>query len=163
MVSGIELLHQGRKSQCCEDTEGQFASKTWSNDIFEASNAKYIESGATLLPAEERSHSQDGQLISKLEGTEERSHSQDGRQKSKLEGTKVVESSLNFSKDISSVLDNGSVVGTVGERTLYGSGLPNDSSVDYNLRQEDLDGSSVENFLDGSTTYGEKNVSGVGQ
>lgn len=137
-------MHQGHKDQCSEDTEERFASKTWSNDIFEGATAKYIECGDVLLPAEERSLSQDDQLNSKLEGTE------------------VVESDCNFSKDISSVLDNGSVVGIVGERTLPGSGLQKDLPMEYNLRQEHLDGPSVEIFLDGFT-YGGENVSRIGQ
>ncbi|KAF8657849.1 hypothetical protein HU200_059659 [Digitaria exilis] len=142
--SNIGLTHQGHKDQCSEDTEKRFASKTLSNDIFEGATSKYIECGDVLLPAEERSHSQDDQL------------------NSKLEGTKVVESGCNFSKDFSSDLDNGSVVGIVGERTPPGSSLPKDLSTEYNTKQEHLDGPSAEIFRDGSTTYRGENVSRVG-
>ncbi|CAL4911419.1 unnamed protein product [Urochloa decumbens] len=143
LVSNTELPNQGHNDRCSEDTEERFASKPWTNDIIENATAKYSESGVVLLPAEERSHLQDGQL------------------NSKLEGAKVVESCLNFSKDISSILDDGSVVGSPSERTLCGSGLPKDLSIEYSTRQELLDGSSVETFLDGSTTCEERDVSRV--
>ncbi|XP_022683983.1 uncharacterized protein LOC101770487 isoform X2 [Setaria italica] len=141
--SNTELVQQGHKDRCSEDTEERFASKPWTNDIIEDAIGKYSGTGVVLLPAEERSHVQDGQL------------------NSKLEGAKVLDSGLNFSKDISSILDNGSVVGSIGERTLSSSGLPKDSSIEYNLRQEVLDGSSAETFLDGSNICGGKNVSRV--
>ncbi|CAN6349076.1 unnamed protein product [Urochloa humidicola] len=139
--SNTEPLNQGHNDRCSEDTEERFASKPGTNDIIENPSAKYSESGLILLPADERSHLQNGQLNSKLEGAE------------------VVESCLNFSKDISSILDDGSVVGSASERTLSGSGLPKDPSIEYNTRHELLGGSSVETFLDGSTTREEKDVS----
>ncbi|CAN6325926.1 unnamed protein product [Urochloa humidicola] len=121
--SNTELLNQDHNDRCSEDTEEQFASKPWTNDIIENAIAKYSESGVVLLPAEEKSQLQDDQL------------------NTKLEGVKVVES---CSKDISSILDDGFVVGSASERTLPGSG-----------------GSPVETFLDGSANCEEKDVSRV--
>lgn len=134
--SNTELLQQGHKDRCSDDTEERFTSKPWANDIIDDAIAKYSGNGVSLLPAQERSHLQDGQL------------------NAKLEVTKVLESGN---------LDNGSAVGSIGERTPSGSGLSKDSSIEYNLRQEVLDDSSAETFLDGSTTCGGKTVSTVGQ
>lgn len=143
--SNTELLQQGHKDRCSDDTEERFTSKPWANDIIDDAIAKYSGNGVSLLPAQEISHLQDGQL------------------NTKLEVTKVLESGLNFSKDISGNLDNGSAVGGIGERTPSGSGLSKDSSIEHNLRQEVLDDSPAETFLDGSTTCGGKTVSTVGQ
>jgi hypothetical protein len=134
--SNTELLQQGHKDRCSDDTEERFTSKPWANDIIDDAIAKYSGNGVSLLPAQERSHLQDGQL------------------NAKLEVTKVLESGN---------LDNGSAVGSIGERTPSGSGLSKYSSIEYNLRQEVLDDSSAETFLDGSTTCGGKTVSTVGQ
>lgn len=134
--SNTELLQQGHKDRCSDDTEERFTSKPWANDIIDDAIAKYSGNGVSLLPAQEISHLQDGQL------------------NTKLEVTKVLESGN---------LDNGSAVGSIGERTPSGSGLSKDSSIEYNLRQEVLDDSPAETFLDGSTTCGGKTVSTVGQ
>ncbi|XP_062203004.1 uncharacterized protein LOC133905272 isoform X3 [Phragmites australis] len=63
--SNTEVLHQGHRGQCNVDREEQVPSGPCT------ATAKYIESGVVLLPAEERSDLQDGQLNFKLEGTKE--------------------------------------------------------------------------------------------
>lgn len=137
------MLHQGHNDRCSDGTEEQCTSKSWANDTIEDASAKYIKSGVMLLPDEERSNLKDGHL------------------NSKLESTKVLESGLYFNKDIDSILDNGSVIGIVGEMTPSGSSLSKDLSAEY--RQEVLDGFSIETSLDGPSTCGEKIVCRVGQ
>ncbi|KAJ1264909.1 hypothetical protein BS78_08G037600 [Paspalum vaginatum] len=120
--------------------DGQGRIKLVHSEDLKASSEQTIANGpetGVVLPAEERSNLQDGQLNSKLEGIE------------------VVESGLIFKKD------TGSVLGTAGEITPSGSGLPKNSSMEYNRRQELSDGFSVEASLDGPPTCTEKIVSRV--
>uniref|UniRef100_A0A0A9CM46 Uncharacterized protein n=1 Tax=Arundo donax TaxID=35708 RepID=A0A0A9CM46_ARUDO len=142
--SSTEVLHQGHKDRCNEDREEQVASGPCTDDIMEAATSKCIGSGVMLLPAEERSNLKDGQL------------------NSKLVGTKVMESGLNCNKDVSKTSDNGSLASIVGKNSPSVSGLPKDSSTDHYLRQELLDGFSVERALESSAIFGEKIVSNVG-
>ncbi|WVZ88504.1 hypothetical protein U9M48_035021, partial [Paspalum notatum var. saurae] len=116
--------------------EEQLSSKPSKNNIIEDASAKYTKTGV-VFPAEERSNLQDGQLNSKLEGIE------------------IVESGLIFKKD------TGSVQGIACEITPSGSGLPKNSDMEYNPRQELSDGFSVEASLNGPPTCTEKIVSRV--
>jgi hypothetical protein len=125
------------------DKVEQVASEPCTNDIVEAAAAaECIESGLVLLPSEERSNLNDGQL------------------NPKLESPTSMGSGLNCDKYVCNTLANGSVVVVVGERTPSGSGLPEDYPKDQYPRQELLDGCSVESSLQG-TIFRKKIVSAV--
>ena len=111
----------------------------------ETAAAKYIESGAVLLPSEERSNLKDGQL------------------NSKQENPIVMGSSLNFDKDVdvTNTSFNESIVDIVDQRTPSGSALPEDCRTDHNPQREFLDVCSVESSLQGSTMFTNKIDSGV--
>ncbi|XP_039835739.1 uncharacterized protein LOC120696801 isoform X9 [Panicum virgatum] len=138
--SKTEVLHQGHKGLCSEDSEEQVASGPFTNDIVEAAAARYIENEPVLLPSEERSNLKDGQL------------------NSKRESPIVMEFSLNFNKDVDVTR---SIMDIVDQRTPSGSALPEDCRTDHNPQREFLDVCSVESSLQGSTMFTNKIDSGV--
>jgi hypothetical protein len=143
--SNTEVQQLSQKEHHIEETENQVASRPCTNDIMDAPTSKCIESGVMLLPAEGCENLKDGQLNSKLKGSQ------------------AVGSGCNYNKDVSKIIDDGSITSIIGERNSPAFILPMDYPADHYLRHELLDDFSVEKSLEESAMSRGRNVSTAGQ